>query len=211
LRIPMADGRLAGIAVADIGETALGIFKRGNEFVGKTVSIAADHLTGAQYAAAMSEALSEEVLYRPYGWDEYRELGFPGAVEFGNMFPVLRRELRTFHRRPRPHASPRAQPATAVLPRLAHHTQARTSTVLNGRTGQPEATNRLKRLHEKLGRTASSTVLGAPSAGTMAILAVAGSGHKHPCDKWTRVLAHIQPFPVQISVHAINEQIDRWR
>jgi uncharacterized protein YbjT (DUF2867 family) len=86
LRIPMADGRLAGIAVADIGETALGIFKRGNEFVGKTVSIAGDHLTGAQYAAAMSEALSEEVLYRPYGWDEYRELGFPGAVEFGNMF-----------------------------------------------------------------------------------------------------------------------------
>lgn len=86
LTIPMADRPLAGIAVEDIGKTALGIFKRGSEFIGTTVSIAGDHLTGAQYAAALSEALGEEVLYRPYGWDQYRCLGFPGAVEFGNMF-----------------------------------------------------------------------------------------------------------------------------
>jgi len=86
LTIPMADRPLAGIAVEDIGKTALGIFKRGSEFIGKTVSIAGDHLTGAQYAAALSEALGEDVLYRPYGWDDYRGSGFPGAVEFGNMF-----------------------------------------------------------------------------------------------------------------------------
>ena len=86
LTIPMADRRLAGIAVEDIGKTALGIFKRGSGYIGKTVSIAADHLTGEQYAAALSEALGEEVRYRPFGWDEYRRLGFPGAVEFGNMF-----------------------------------------------------------------------------------------------------------------------------
>ncbi|MBV9163027.1 MAG: NmrA family NAD(P)-binding protein [Pseudonocardiales bacterium] len=86
LTIPMADRRLAGIAVEDIGKTALGIFNRGSEFIGKTVSIAGDHLTGAQYAAAMSETLGEQVRYQPYGWDEYRALGFPGAVEFGNMF-----------------------------------------------------------------------------------------------------------------------------
>ena len=86
LTIPMADRPLAGIAVEDIGKTALGIFTRGGRFIGKTVSIAGDHLTGTQYAAALSEALGEEVLYRPYGWDEYRALGFPGAFEFGNMF-----------------------------------------------------------------------------------------------------------------------------
>ncbi|MBV9321716.1 MAG: NmrA family NAD(P)-binding protein, partial [Mycobacterium sp.] len=86
LTIPMADRKLAGIAVEDIGKTALGIFKRDSGLIGRTVSIAGDHLTGAQYAAALSEALGEEVLYRPYDWDEYRGLGFPGAIEFGNMF-----------------------------------------------------------------------------------------------------------------------------
>jgi uncharacterized protein YbjT (DUF2867 family) len=86
LTIPIADSPMAGIAVEDIGKTALGVFKRGGEFIGETVSIAGDKLTGAQYAAALSEALGEPVIYQPLGWDEYRGLGFPGAVEFGNMF-----------------------------------------------------------------------------------------------------------------------------
>jgi uncharacterized protein YbjT (DUF2867 family) len=86
LTIPIADQLLSTIAVADIGKTALGIFKRGNEYVGQTVSIAGDHLTGDQYAQALCDALGEEVAYRPLGWDEFRALGFPGAVEMGNMF-----------------------------------------------------------------------------------------------------------------------------
>jgi uncharacterized protein YbjT (DUF2867 family) len=86
LTLPMADQPLSGIAVADIGKTALGIFGRGGEFVGKTVSIAGDHLTGDQYAAALSDALNETVTYRPIGWDDYRAQGFPVAVEMGNMF-----------------------------------------------------------------------------------------------------------------------------
>lgn len=96
LTIPMADRLLAGIAVEDIGKTALGIFKRGTEFVGKTVSIAGDKLTGTQYAAALSEALGEEVRYRPYSWDEYRGLGFPGATEFGNMFQYYAEDSERF-------------------------------------------------------------------------------------------------------------------
>jgi uncharacterized protein YbjT (DUF2867 family) len=86
LTLPMADRPLSGIAVADIGKTALGIFKRGSDLVGKTVSIAGDHLTGDQYAAALSDALGEPVTYRPVGWDDFRAQGFPGAVEMGNMF-----------------------------------------------------------------------------------------------------------------------------
>ena len=86
LSLPMADQPLSAIAVADIGKTALGIFKRGAEFIGKTVSIAGDHLTGEQYASALGDALGEAVTYRPMGWDEFRAQGFPGAVEMGNMF-----------------------------------------------------------------------------------------------------------------------------
>lgn len=86
LTLPLADQPMAGIAVADIGKTALGIFKCGPELIGRTVSIAGEHLTGDQYAAALTEALGEKVAYRPFGWNEYRALGFPGAVEMGNMF-----------------------------------------------------------------------------------------------------------------------------
>lgn len=82
----MADRPLAGIAAEDIGRTALGIFKRGSDCIGKTISIAGDHLTGAQYAAAFSDVLGEEVRYRPFSWDGYRALGFPGEIEFGNMY-----------------------------------------------------------------------------------------------------------------------------
>lgn len=86
LTLPMADQKMSGIAVGDIGRTALGVFRRGQELVGATVGIAGDHLTGEQYAAALGDALGEEVLYRPLGWDEFRAQGFPGAVEMGNMF-----------------------------------------------------------------------------------------------------------------------------
>ncbi|OPX07178.1 NmrA/HSCARG family protein [Mycobacterium sp. AT1] len=86
LTLPMADQLMSGIAVGDIGRTALGVFRRGPELVGATVGIAGDHLTGEQYAAALGDALGEEVLYRPLGWDEFRAQGFPGAVEMGNMF-----------------------------------------------------------------------------------------------------------------------------
>ena len=86
LTLPMADQLMSAIAVADIGRTALGVFRRGQELVGATVSIAGDHLNGEQYAAALGDALGEEVLYRPLGWDDFRAQGFPGAVEMGNMF-----------------------------------------------------------------------------------------------------------------------------
>ena len=54
--LPMADKKLPGIAAADIGKAALGIFKRGADYIGKSVGIAGEHLTGAQMAAALSKA-----------------------------------------------------------------------------------------------------------------------------------------------------------
>ncbi|MEU4295147.1 NmrA family NAD(P)-binding protein [Kribbella sp. NPDC026596] len=90
LNMPMADQPLSGIASEDIGRTALGVFKRGADQLGKTVSIAGDHLTGDQYAAALTaalrETLGEEITYQPLTWDEYRALQFPLAVEIANMF-----------------------------------------------------------------------------------------------------------------------------
>jgi uncharacterized protein YbjT (DUF2867 family) len=88
--LPMGDKKLPGIAAEDIGRCALGIFKRGREFIGKTVGIAGEHLTGAQMAAALSKALGQEVRYQDVPPEVYRNLGFPGAEDLGNMFQFKR-------------------------------------------------------------------------------------------------------------------------
>ena len=85
ITMPMADKPLSGIASEDIGRTALAVLKR-PDLIGATISIAGDHLTGSEYAAALTEALGEEVAYRPLPWEQYRALPFPLAVEFSNMF-----------------------------------------------------------------------------------------------------------------------------
>lgn len=90
ITMPMGDAKLAGIAAEDIGWCALGIFKRGREFIGKTVGIAGEHLTGTQMAAALSKALGQNVRYNDVSPDVYRNLGFPGAQDLGNMFQFYR-------------------------------------------------------------------------------------------------------------------------
>ncbi|MCV7281943.1 NmrA/HSCARG family protein [Mycolicibacterium flavescens] len=96
LTLPMADRTMAAIAVDDIGRTALGIFKRGAEFIGATVSIAGDHLTGEQIAAELATLYGEPVAYRPQSWDEFRSLPFPVAVEMGNMFQFYAEDSERF-------------------------------------------------------------------------------------------------------------------
>ncbi len=84
--LPMADAKLPGIAAEDIGRCAYGIFKAGSEYVGQTVGIAGEHLTGREMAARLSEAYGQPVAYIPVPFDVYRGLDFPGADDLGNMF-----------------------------------------------------------------------------------------------------------------------------
>jgi uncharacterized protein YbjT (DUF2867 family) len=88
--LPMDDKKLPGIAADDIGRCAYGIFKRGREYVGKTVGIAGEHLTGEEMAAALTRALGREVRYNAVSPDVYRSFGFPNADEVGNMFQFKR-------------------------------------------------------------------------------------------------------------------------
>jgi len=90
ITMPMGDGKLPGIAVEDIGRCAYGIFLRGDELVGKTVAIAGEHLTGEEMAEGLSRALGIDVVYHAADADAYRELGFPGAEDLGNMFQYKR-------------------------------------------------------------------------------------------------------------------------
>jgi len=84
--LPMGDRKLAGIAAGDIGKCAYGIFRKGPEYIGKSVGIAGEHLTGKQMAAALSAALGQEVHYNAVSPEMYRSFGFPGAEDLGNMF-----------------------------------------------------------------------------------------------------------------------------
>ncbi|MFN2385055.1 MAG: NmrA/HSCARG family protein [Thermoanaerobaculia bacterium] len=90
LTFPMDDKKLPGIAVEDIGKTAYAIFKRGKEFIGKTVGIAGEHLSGSEMAAAMTRALGQEIRYNAVTPETYRGFGFPGADDMGNMFQYKR-------------------------------------------------------------------------------------------------------------------------
>ncbi len=83
---PMADSVMALVAADDIGRTALGIFLAGAKYIGRTVSVAGTHATGAQLAELFTKVLGEQVEYRPAGHDEVRASGAPGAVEIANMY-----------------------------------------------------------------------------------------------------------------------------
>jgi uncharacterized protein YbjT (DUF2867 family) len=88
--LPTADKKMPGIAAEDIGKCSYGIFQNSGQLIGKTVGIAGEHLAGAQMAAALSEALGEEVRYDYVPPEVFRTFGFPGAEDLGNMFQFFR-------------------------------------------------------------------------------------------------------------------------
>ncbi|MFB3916206.1 MAG: NmrA/HSCARG family protein [Terriglobales bacterium] len=90
ITFPMGDKKLPGIAVEDIGKCAYAILKRGQEYIGKTLGIAGEHLTGAQMAAAFTRVLGVSVHYNDVPPEVYRKFGFPGADDLGNMFQFKR-------------------------------------------------------------------------------------------------------------------------
>ncbi|HKI78727.1 MAG TPA: NmrA/HSCARG family protein [Ignavibacteriaceae bacterium] len=88
--LPMGDKRLPGMAAEDIGKCAYGIFKKGTEFIGKSLGIVGEKLTGKQMAESFSISLGKDVAYNEVPPEIYRGFGFPGADDLGNMFQFNR-------------------------------------------------------------------------------------------------------------------------
>lgn len=88
--LPMGQEKLPGIAAEDIGKIAYGIFKAGPAYIGKTVGVAAEHLTFAEMSQKLARGFGVPVEYRAADADAYRGFGFPGADELGNMFQFFR-------------------------------------------------------------------------------------------------------------------------
>lgn len=107
LTMPMGDKKLPGIAAEDIGKSAYAIFKKGPEYIGKTMGIAGEHLTGTQMAASLTRALGKQVRYNSVSPEVYRSFGFPGADDLGNMFQ-FKRDFESMFCGARPLAASRA-------------------------------------------------------------------------------------------------------
>ncbi len=53
--MPLNDKKLLCIASCDIGKCALGIYKAGTTYQGKTIGFSGEHFTGQQLANGLSE------------------------------------------------------------------------------------------------------------------------------------------------------------
>ena len=88
---PMGTAKMPGIAAEDIGKTAYGIFKGGQQYIGKTVGIAGESLSFDEMSQKLSTGLGiSPVKFNAVDADVFRGFGFPGADEYGNMFQVYR-------------------------------------------------------------------------------------------------------------------------
>ena len=100
LVFPLDDVKMPGIAAKDIGRSAYGIFQAGDRYIGETVSIAGEHLSGQEMADAMTAALGQDIGYANVPPEVYRGFDFDGSEDLGNMFQFYR-DFEDDFRRPR--------------------------------------------------------------------------------------------------------------
>jgi uncharacterized protein YbjT (DUF2867 family) len=90
LAMPLGDKKMPSIAVEDIGLCALGVFRQVCSTMGQTIGVAAAHLSGAEMAAAFTNAFGREVRYTDVAPEVYRMWDFPSAPELSNMLQFKR-------------------------------------------------------------------------------------------------------------------------
>ncbi len=86
LVMPLEESKMPSMAVRDIGRCALGIFKAGKQYQGKTIGISGEFLSGKEFADTFSKVFEEDVKYISVPHDVYRGFDFPGADDLGNMY-----------------------------------------------------------------------------------------------------------------------------
>ncbi len=77
------------MAAEDIGRCAYGLFQQGSSSAGTTVALAAEHLSGAQLAGGLSDALGEQVRFQAIPLEALRAAPVPGIDAVANMFQIV--------------------------------------------------------------------------------------------------------------------------
>lgn len=86
ITLPMGDKKFPAMAASDIGKCAYGVYKAGSEYIGKTIGVAGEHISGQEMADSLSKAFGQDIGYNAIPPGVYRSFGFPGADDMGNMF-----------------------------------------------------------------------------------------------------------------------------
>ena len=83
LCIPMNNTLLPIVTVRDIGKMVNYAIRNG---VMGNIGVASQHLTCGEIANILSEVMEKDVRHIYLPFDKYKELGFPGSQDLGNMF-----------------------------------------------------------------------------------------------------------------------------
>jgi len=99
ITFPLGNEKMPSMAAEDIGKCAYGVFKRGEEMIGQDIGIAGEHVSGKEMADSFSNLLGKKVVYNDVPPEVYRNFGFPGADDLGNMFQFYRDFAEEFGRK----------------------------------------------------------------------------------------------------------------
>ena len=88
---PQGDTPLAGVAAEDIGGPVASIFENPADYLGRTVGIVGEDLTGFDYAAILTAVSGKDVHYNHIPREVYAAFDFPGADDLADMFDFNRR------------------------------------------------------------------------------------------------------------------------
>lgn len=88
IAMPTGAAKLPGLAAEDIGRCAYGVFQA-PDMIGRTIGLAAEHLTGAQLAEGLTRAFGEQVRFQDIPLDALRAAPVPGIDAVANMFHVI--------------------------------------------------------------------------------------------------------------------------
>lgn len=83
---PMGDKPLDLFSVEDTGGVVRTILENPKKWIGKTVGLAGDSLTGHQISEIFTRITGKKSRYKPLDIDEYKKLDMPYADDYGRMF-----------------------------------------------------------------------------------------------------------------------------
>jgi uncharacterized protein YbjT (DUF2867 family) len=83
LYLPIGNRPIPMVSINDIGQMVVKVLDQG--ILGE-VGVSSEHLTGQQITERLSDATGKSYEYVAISPSEYRNLGFPGCQELGNMF-----------------------------------------------------------------------------------------------------------------------------
>lgn len=86
INLPLGSHKIPAFAVSDMGPCALAILRDPDQWIGKTVGLAGQFISGIEMADALEVAVGIPCRYQAIDYDTYRSLPFPAAHELGNMY-----------------------------------------------------------------------------------------------------------------------------